>query len=169
MAEMRAASQSLDKQRIEELLTVKMDGVLCMSDGKSAYGIPMPPLLYQNETLYFGMNPRGRKFDYFRKCNSVCFTIYHYFKKPGDPKKTEGWWSIVLDGLLFQITGPEEIRTTVEMIYSQDDIAPGLREKKQEILDTVLRDPEQSNFFKMEITHFGGRELINFVPGEEIE
>jgi len=169
MAEMKASSKFLDKQRIEELIKVKNEGVLCMTDGKSAYGIPLPPLLYQDDTFYFGMNPGGRKLDYFKKCNSVCYTIFHYFRKPGDPRKTEGWWSIVLDGELFQITNPEEIRAVVEMIYAQEDIAPGLREKKEEILAMVLEDPDNSNFFKMKVTHFGGKELLNFVPGEEIK
>ena len=102
MAEMKAASKFLDKQRIEELIKVKNEGVLCMTDCKSAYGIPLPPLLYQDDTFYFGMNPVGRKFDYFKKCNNVCYTIFHYFRKPGDPRKTEGWWSIMLDGELFR-------------------------------------------------------------------
>lgn len=169
MAEMKAPSRSLDKQRIEELLEVKKEGVLCLTDGKSAYGIPLPPLLYHNDTFYFGMNPSGRKYDYFKKCKNVCYTIFHYFRKPGDSQKMEGWWSIILDGELFQITDPEEIKAVVEMIYKQEDIAPGLRKKKEKILDIVLKNPNNSNFFKMKITNFGGKELLNFIPGEEIK
>ena len=169
MAEMRAPSRALDKQRIEELLSVKKDGVLCLTDGESAYGIPLPPLLYHNEILYFGMNPTGRKFDYFMQCNRVCYTIFHYFRKPGDPQKMEGWWSIVLDGALFHITDPDEIKKVVEMVYKQEDIAPGLREQKDQVLDLSLKDPENSNFFKMKITNFGGKELQNFIPGDEVK
>jgi nitroimidazol reductase NimA-like FMN-containing flavoprotein (pyridoxamine 5'-phosphate oxidase superfamily) len=169
MAEMKAPSKFLDKQRIVELLAVKKEGVLCLTDGQSAYGIPIPPLLYHNDTFYFGMNPSGRKYEYLKKCKNVCYTIFHYFKKPGDPQKMEGWWSIILDGELFQITDPKEIKQAVEMIYEQEDIAPGLREKKDEVLAVVLKNPEHSNFFKMKITHFGGKELLNFIPGEEIK
>jgi nitroimidazol reductase NimA-like FMN-containing flavoprotein (pyridoxamine 5'-phosphate oxidase superfamily) len=161
MAELRAPSRSLDKKRIERLMEAKRDGVLCFTDGKHPYGIPMPP-------LYFGTNPTGRKFEYFKKCKNVCYTIFHYYLKPGDARRQEGWWSIVLDGELSHITDAEELKEVLEMLF-EEDIAPGFREKKNQFTRMVLQDPANSNFFKMKITHFGGKELPEFIPGDEIK
>ena len=73
MAELRARSHVLDKPKIEEYLKSKRDGVLSFTDGTSAYGVPLGYAYYDSDNgcLYFGMNPGGRKYDYFKKSNQV--------------------------------------------------------------------------------------------------
>ncbi len=43
---------------------------------------------------------------------------------------------------------------------------PGLKEK---FLTAILKDPDKSNFFKMKITHFGGKELPQYNPADEVK
>jgi len=165
MAELRVQSKFLDKAKIEELLKSKKDGVLSFTDGKSAYGVPLAYTAYQNDTLYFGMNPTGRKFDYFKKCKNVCFTVYQTFPAPGG-QPGMGWWSIILDGELFQVTDPEEIKGIADMMEKQGAFPPGL---KQRFLEVILKNAAHSNFFKMKITHFGGKELPLYRPEDEVK
>jgi len=120
---------------------------------------------YHADTLYLGMNPSGRKYDYFKKCKNVCFTVYQTFQSSGDPQRM-GWWSIVLDGELFQITDPEEIKAIAEMMDKQGMFPPGLKEK---FLGVILKNPSKSNFFKMKITRFGGKELPEYRPEDEVK
>ncbi len=77
-----------------------------------------------------------------------------------------GWWSIVLDGELFQITDPEEIKAIAEMMDKQGMFPPGLKEK---FLGVILKNPSKSNFFKMKITRFGGKELPEYRPEDEVK
>ena len=165
MAELRTQSYSLEKPKIEMLLKSKSDGVLCLTDGKSAYGVPLAYTSYHNDTLYFGMNPSGRKYDYLKKCKNVCFTVYQTFKSSKDSRRM-GWWSIILDGELFQITDPEEIKAIADMMDKQGLFPPGLKEK---FLGAILQNPDKSNFFKMKITHFGGKELPEYHPEDEVK
>jgi nitroimidazol reductase NimA-like FMN-containing flavoprotein (pyridoxamine 5'-phosphate oxidase superfamily) len=165
MADLKTQSTFLDKPKIEELLKSKNDGVLCFTDGTSAYGVPLAYTAYHNDTIYFGMNPSGRKYDYFKKCKNVCFTVYKTFQQPGAPR-WNGWWSIILDGELFQITDPEEIKALADMMDKQGVFPPGLKEK---FLNAILKNPDKSNFFKMKITNFGGKELPEYRPEKEVE
>ncbi|MBW2651504.1 MAG: hypothetical protein JRC57_00250, partial [Deltaproteobacteria bacterium] len=77
-----------------------------------------------------------------------------------------GWWSIILDGELSQITDPEEIKAIAEMMDKQGLFPPGLKEK---FLGAILKDPDKSNFFKMKITNFGGKELPQYRPEDEVK
>ena len=165
MAERRTQSKSLDKLKIEKLLKSKRDGILSLTDGQSAYGVPLNYASYHDGTLYFGMNPSGRKFTYFKKCKNVCFTIYQTLQSTGDPGRM-GWWSIILDGELFQITDPEEIKSIAEVMEKQGVFPRGLKEK---FLVAILKNPDNSNFFKMKVTHFGGKELLQYRPEEEFK
>jgi len=165
MAELRVQSKFLDKAKIEELLKSKKDGVLCFTDGKSPYGVPLAYTSYHDDTLYFGLNPTGRKYDYFKKCRNVCFTIYQTFKAEGDPRFM-GWWSVILDGELSQVIDPEEIRGIADMMEKQGVFPPGLKER---FLAVILKNPTNSNFFKMKITSFGGKELPLYNPEDELK
>jgi len=165
MAELRVQSKFLDKARIEELLKSKRDGVLCLTDGQSPYGVPVAYTLYHDDTLYFGMNPTGRKIEYLRKCKNACFTVYQTFPAPGG-QPGMGWWSVILDGEFSQITDPEEIKALADMMEKQGAFPPGLKEK---FLAVILKNPANSNFFKMKITTFGGKELPLYRPEDELK
>ena len=165
MAELRTQSTFLDKPKIEELLKSKRDGVLCLTDGKSAYGVPIAYFSYSDDCLYFGMNPSGRKFDYFKQSKNVSFTVYQTFQSAADPQRM-GWWSIILDGELLQVTAPEEIQAIADMMEKQGLFPPGLKEK---FLARILENPANSNFFKMKITNFGGKELPQYRPEDEVK
>ncbi len=165
MAELRTQSQFLDKPKIVELLKSKRDGVLCLTDGQSTYGVPVAYASYHNETLHFGMNPSGRKYEYFDKCKNVCFTVYQTFKSAADPQRM-GWWSIILDGELSQVTSPEEITGIADMMEKQGLFPPGLKDK---FLGAILKNPEKSNFFKLKITNYGGKEVPEYRPEDEVK
>ena len=165
MAELKTQSVFLEKPRIEKLLKSKKDGVLSFTDGKKPYGVPLTYTLYNDGVLYFGLGLSGRKYEYFQKCNDVCFTVFETFQVAGDPLR-RGWWSIILDGELSQITDPEEIMTVGDLMEAQGIFPPGLKEK---FLGAMLKNPAHSNFFKMKITQFGGKELGEYRPEKEIE
>jgi len=165
MAELKTKSTFIEKPRIEELLKTKKDGVLCFTDGASPYGVPLTYSAYQDDTLYFGLTLTGRKFSYYQKCRNVCFITYKLLQSSGDPQR-QGWWSISLDGELSQVTEPDEIKAIGDMMETQGMFPPGFKEK---FLGAILKDPEHSNFFKMKITNFGGKELPEYRPEEEIE
>jgi nitroimidazol reductase NimA-like FMN-containing flavoprotein (pyridoxamine 5'-phosphate oxidase superfamily) len=165
MAELRAQSQFIDRAKIEELLKSKKDGVLSFTDGNAPYGVPLAYILYHDHTLYFGMNPSGRKFDYFKKCKNACFTVYQTFPSPKDPRSM-GWWSVILDGVLSQVTTSEEIKAIADLMERQGLFPPGLKEK---FLTAILKDPDKSNFFKLKIIHFGGKELPQYNPADEVK
>ena len=165
MAELRTQSKFLDKLKIVELLKSKRDGVLSLTDGQSAYGVPLTYMTYYDDTLYLGMNPSGRKYEYLKNCKNACFTIYQTFQSPEDPQRM-GWWSIILDGELSQITDPEGIKAIAEMMDKQGLFPPGLKEK---FLGSILKDPDKSNFFEMKITNFGGKELPQYRPEDEVK
>lgn len=165
MAELKSQSLFLEKTRIEQLLKSKKDGVLCFTDGKRPYGIPLTYTLYDNGVVYFGLGLSGRKYECYKKCRDVCFTVFETFQSAGDSQR-RGWWSIILDGELSQIIDPEEIVAIADLMESRGIFPPGLKEK---FLGAILKDPEHSNFFKMKITHFGGKELGEYRPEKEIE
>ena len=167
MAELRTRSHVLDKPQIEEYLKSKRDGVLSFTDGKSAYGVPLGYAYYDSDNgcLYFGMNPGGRKYDYFKKCNSVSFTMYRTFPSSKDQTRT-AWWSIILDGELSQVTDPEAIKTLADMIEKKGLFPPGFKEK---FLGAILKNPDKSNFFKMQITTMGGKEAPEYSPEDEVQ
>jgi nitroimidazol reductase NimA-like FMN-containing flavoprotein (pyridoxamine 5'-phosphate oxidase superfamily) len=165
MADLRTQSHFLDEPKIIELLQSKRDGVLSFTNGTAAYGVPLGYAYYDNNngTLYFGMNPSGRKFDYFNKCKHVSFTMYQTFPSPEDELRM-AWWSIILDGELSQVTAPEEISALADWMDAKGLFPPGLKEK---FLGAILKDPDKSNFFKMKITAMGGKEMPEYRPGDE--
>ena len=148
MAELKTKSIFLEKEKIEHLLRSKKDGVLCFTDGDSPYGVPLNYSAYTDGSLYFGLTLTGRKFSYFQKCKKVCFISYQLIPSAADPQRT-GWWSIILDGELSQVTDPEEITGVFDMMDAQGMFPPGLKEK---FLGFILQDPSHSNVFKMKIT-----------------
>ena len=165
MAELRAPSQFLDKPKIVELLKSKSDGVLSLTDGQAAYGVPIAYASFHNEALFFGMNPSGRKYEYFDKCKNVSFTVYQTFQSGKDPLNM-GWWSIILDGEISQVTNPEDIQDIADTMEKQGKFPPGLKEK---ILGPILKNPEKSNFFKFKITNYGGKEMPEYRPEDEVK
>ncbi|MFC1591008.1 pyridoxamine 5'-phosphate oxidase family protein [Thermodesulfobacteriota bacterium] len=165
MAQIKSHSEFMTRQRVEELLRSKKDGVLCFTDGSQPYGIPLNYGAYHDGILYLGLGLSGRKYDYFQKCNKVCFITYRLLQSPDDPQR-QGWWSIILDGELFRITDPEEIQQAGDYMEAEGLFPPGLKDK---FLGAMLKNPEQSNFFKLKISNFGGKQLGEYRPEDEIE
>lgn len=116
-------------------------------------------------TLYFGLGLAGRKYECFKACRNVCFTVFETFQIGGDSQR-RGWWSVILDGELSQITDPQEIKALGDAMEARGMFPPGLKEK---FLGPILQDPANSNFFKMTIAHFGGKELGEYRPEKEVE
>jgi hypothetical protein len=92
--------------------------------------------------------------------------VYKTFESPsGDPMRM-AWWSVIVDGELLQVTDPEEIKAIGDMMDAQGLFPPGLKEK---FLGFILKDPDNSNFFKMKITRYGGKEMPEYRPEDEVQ
>jgi nitroimidazol reductase NimA-like FMN-containing flavoprotein (pyridoxamine 5'-phosphate oxidase superfamily) len=165
MAEVKTQSKFVDKPRIEALLKTQRDGVLCYTDGTAPYGVPLKYTVYEDDALYFGLALGGRKGEYYEKCKKVCYVSYHLHESDGGANR-QGWWSIILDGELSQVTDPAEIQRLGDAMEQAGMFSPGLKDK---FLGAILANPAQSNFFKMSITNWGGKELGEYRPEKEIE
>jgi nitroimidazol reductase NimA-like FMN-containing flavoprotein (pyridoxamine 5'-phosphate oxidase superfamily) len=146
----KVQSQFIETPEIEKRLASCKYGVLSLSDGRSSYGVPLG-YCYHEGAVYIGMDIRGRKIDYFKKCPKVCFTVFETFTDPAFP---ENWWSAILDGTLVHITDPNEIKSAVDILEQRKMFPPGARER---FLAAFLNAPEKSNLYKIEVTHFGGK------------
>ncbi|GEM_PF-408970 len=165
MAKLKTHSMFLEKEKIVELLKTHKDGVLCFTDSTAPYGVPLTYTLYHDESIYFGLGLSGRKYECWQKNKNVCFTLFKTFTSESDSGR-RGWWSIILDGELMQVTDPVEISSIGDLLEKEGLFPPGLKEK---FLGAMLKDPENSNFFKMKIIRFGGKELPEYQPEKEID
>jgi len=59
---------------------------------------------------------------------NVCFTLFKTFTSESDSGR-RGWWSIILDGELMQVTDPVEISSIGDLLEKEGLFPPGLKEK----------------------------------------
>jgi len=152
--------QELSREAIESFLMQHRVGVLSLTDGAGAYGIPLA-YFYDEGTVYLTISRKGRKMDYIGKRMPVSFTVYTIPAGFGAPGKTS-WTSVICEGVLENITVPEELTKAVRTGEKRMGVPEGTWQK---LLDMMLQHPEQSNFWKISSATCGGRG----VEDEQIE
>jgi nitroimidazol reductase NimA-like FMN-containing flavoprotein (pyridoxamine 5'-phosphate oxidase superfamily) len=85
-------------------------GVLSLSEDTSSYAIPLA-YSYDGENIYLTLGPQGRKMEYLKKNNNVCFVVYH--QPPPTADGMPEWQSIICNGTIERLTDPESIEKAV--------------------------------------------------------
>jgi nitroimidazol reductase NimA-like FMN-containing flavoprotein (pyridoxamine 5'-phosphate oxidase superfamily) len=152
--------QDLSMEAIESFLKKNKVGILSLADGQAAYGIPLA-YFYEAGTIYLTISRKGRKMAFIDKSRRVSFAVFELPEGFGAAGKTN-WTSVVCDGVLENITAPDEITRTVRTGERCMGMPAGTWDK---LLEMVLQNPGQSNFWKIGSATFGGRA----VEDEKIE
>ena len=148
--------QNLSKDEIDDFLSSNRAGVLSLTDGTSTYGLPFA-YFYGDGTIYLTISLKGRKKKYIENNNNVCFTVFHIPDDFGKPGKTS-WTSVICEGVLEAIKEPEELKKAVHVGEKHMGMPEGSLEK---LLQMILKDPENSNFWKINLSSLGGRGVEN--------
>jgi nitroimidazol reductase NimA-like FMN-containing flavoprotein (pyridoxamine 5'-phosphate oxidase superfamily) len=152
--------QDLSKDAIESFLKKNRVGVLSLAAGEAAYGIPLA-YFYEAGTIYLTISRKGRKLAYIDKNKKVSFAVFELPEGFGAPGKMN-WTSVICDGVLENITDPDAITRAVRAGEKHMGMQAGAWDK---LLEMVLKQPGDSNFWKISNATYGGRG----VEDEQIE
>jgi nitroimidazol reductase NimA-like FMN-containing flavoprotein (pyridoxamine 5'-phosphate oxidase superfamily) len=144
--------QDLSRDAIDNFLGTSKAGVLSFANEKTPYAIPLA-YFYEDKTIYLTLGPTGRKMEYIHQSKNVSFTVFSISEGFGMPGKT-GWTSVICEGVLENVTAPEELTKVVRAGERHFGIPEGTWEN---LLQMTLKDPKKSNFWKIRITSAGGR------------
>jgi nitroimidazol reductase NimA-like FMN-containing flavoprotein (pyridoxamine 5'-phosphate oxidase superfamily) len=144
--------QELSRQAMESFLRKNKVGVLSLADGKAAYGIPLA-YFYDAGTIYLTISRKGKKMAFIEKNKKVSFAVFKLPEAFGTTGNTS-WTSVLCDGVLENITDPDEITFAVRAGEKHMGTPAGAWEK---LLEMVLQNPQDSNFWKIAGATFGGR------------
>ena len=143
--------KDLTKQEMIALLTETTEGVLAVTNGKVPYCIPIGHVCVE-DTVFFSIFPKGRKWDYIQKIPQVCFTVFDWFDN-----KTR-WASVVVDGEMEQVHDMESIATVVRSNMEKQGLNPD--EYMEKRLDYYKRTADSANavkIFKIKTTDMQGK------------
>jgi len=149
--------RDISKTEIDDFLQQQRVGVLSLTDGQSSYAVPLA-YFYENDTIYLTIGRSGRKMDYIQTSKKVCFVVYWVPEGFGAPG-TMHWTSVICDGILENITEPEEITRAVRAGEKHMGMPEGTWDR---LLEMTLKKPEASNFWRIRVKQFGGRGVENF-------
>ncbi|MEI6126208.1 MAG: pyridoxamine 5'-phosphate oxidase family protein [Pseudomonadota bacterium] len=144
--------QDLSKEAVEIFLKKNRIGVLSLADGTAAYGIPLA-YFYDAGAIYLTISRKGRKMEFINKNKKVSFTVFAVPEGFGTPGKMN-WSSVICDGLLENITDPDELTRAVRIGEKHMGMPEGTWDK---LLEMMLQQPGHSNFWKISAASFGGR------------
>ena len=145
--------KDLTKEEMVHLLETVLDGTLALTDGTRPYCIPFG-FVYQNDTVYLSLFPKGRKQEYFQKNNNVCFNIYSW-----NDDRTE-WSSVVVDGKIEQVTDIETIALVVKLNMEKMGMDPSqYLDKRVEFYRKNLDNPKALKIFKIKAETMGGKKM----------
>lgn len=119
---MRRKEREITEQAAIE--SVINDSSVCrigMSGGPYPYIVPVN-FCYEERTLYFHSAPEGKKIDFLRKAPKVCveFDIPGGVTAAGIPCDYGfSYRSVIAFGQAEEVTGPEEKRRILEMLFSR--------------------------------------------------
>ena len=148
--------QNLSVEAIESFLQRSRVGVLALADGGAPYGLPLA-YFYDAGIMYLTMSRTGRKMDIIGKNKKASFTVFAIPDDFGAPGKTN-WTSVICEGELENITEPAEITAAVRAGERHMGMPAGTWDK---LLEMVLLNPDQSNFWRIASPRFGGRGVEN--------
>lgn len=158
----RSNTQQMDKAAIEQFLKSSKVGTLSLHDNEVSYAIPLA-YSYDRDAIYLTMGHTGRKADCIRQNRNVCFVVYWIPEGFGAPGKMN-WTSVICDGALEHLTDPEAITRAVRIMEAHMGMPEGTWNN---LLDMTLKNPAGSNFWRVNVTRFGGRrvedEFVEFI------
>jgi nitroimidazol reductase NimA-like FMN-containing flavoprotein (pyridoxamine 5'-phosphate oxidase superfamily) len=144
--------QDLSRQAIDALLKANRVGILSLADGTRPYGIPLA-YFYDEGTIYLTISRKGKKMAFLEKNNRVSFAVFSVPAGFGAPGRMS-WSSAICDGVLENITDPDELTRTVRCGERQMGMPEGTWQK---LLEMTLQQPEHSNFWKISDAAYSGR------------
>jgi nitroimidazol reductase NimA-like FMN-containing flavoprotein (pyridoxamine 5'-phosphate oxidase superfamily) len=144
-------NQSMSKSDIDEFLYAQKIGLLSLSDGKSAYAIPLG-YSYDGQDIFLTFRNEGRKKTYIEANKDVCFVVY--WTPENMTMENTTYKSVICDGKLQRITEPMAIEKAVRNGEKQMGLPEGTWNG---LLENTLKDPESSFFWKIQVTDVGGR------------
>jgi len=156
----RSNIETLPQEKIDEFLSANRIGVLCLADEKVPYGIPLA-YFYEQGTVYLTLSRSGRKLACISRNPKACFTVYRVPETFGTPGNMS-WTSVICEGELENITDPDELSQAVRTGERHMGMPEGTWEN---LLQMTLKNPGQSNFWKLSVTAAGGRS----VEDEQVE
>ncbi len=146
----------MSSDAIDAFLRSHSAGVLSLTDGLTAYGIPLA-YFYNERHIYLTLGRSGRKMKYVNPGGSVSFTVFDIADGFGSPGKT-GWTSVICEGSLEHLSDAEEITRAVRAGERHMGMPEGTWE---DLLQMTLRTPEHSNFWRIYPTRIGGRTVAD--------
>ncbi|RMF94295.1 MAG: pyridoxamine 5'-phosphate oxidase family protein [Candidatus Schekmanbacteria bacterium] len=147
--------EALSEEEIDSFLKEQRVGILSLTNGESAYGIPLA-YFYDKKTIYITLGPTGKKMEYIEKSKKVSFTVYWV---PQDYPASRSWKSVIVEGELTRITDPDELRSAVKTAEKFMGMPEGSLDK---ILEMTLKNPGNSNFWKIPLQKVGGKGVKDF-------
>jgi nitroimidazol reductase NimA-like FMN-containing flavoprotein (pyridoxamine 5'-phosphate oxidase superfamily) len=149
--------KTLTREEIDAFLKRQRVGILSMTDGETAYGIPLA-YSYDGTSIYLTMANQGRKARYFTSNKPVCFTVCWTPEGFGAPGRMS-YTSVVCDGTFEHVTSPAELTAAVRTLEQQMQYPPGSMDR---LLEITLKNPAGSNFWKIRLTNIGGKGVEDF-------
>jgi nitroimidazol reductase NimA-like FMN-containing flavoprotein (pyridoxamine 5'-phosphate oxidase superfamily) len=144
-------SQPMTKSEIDTFLHAQRVGLLSLSDGDSAYAIPLG-YSYDGQDIVLTFRDGGRKQGYIEADKDVCFVVY--WTPEGMTMENTTYKSVICDGKLKRITEAKEIEKAVRNAEKHMGLPAGTWDG---LLENTLKDPASSFFWKVHITEVGGR------------
>lgn len=143
--------QDISKQEMIDLLNEVTEGVLAVTDGNVPYCIPIGHVCVGDE-VFFSIFPKGRKWDYIQKIPNVCFTVFSWFDN-----KTR-WASVVVDGVMEEITDLEEIEKVVRANVEKQGLDPDeYTPKRMDYYKKAQGKPNALKIFRIKTTDMQGK------------
>lgn len=146
--------QTMPQAAIDRFLSENRIGVLCLPDEKNPYGIPLA-YFYEPGTVYLTLGRSGRKLACISRNPHAAFTVYRVPEAFGSPGSMS-WTSVICEGVLENITDPDELEKAVRTGERHMGVPEGTWEH---LLQMTLKNPGQSNFWKLSVTAAGGRSV----------
>ena len=145
--------RDLNKEEIASLLNKVEDGVLAFSDGTRPYCIPVG-YVYVNDAVCISLFPKGRKWEYFKKNNKVCFNVYGW-----NDDRTQ-WSSVVIDGEMVPVTALTEVESIVKgtIVKMGFDLESYLA-KRMEYYSQTMYTLDALKLFKIKAVTIGGKSM----------
>jgi hypothetical protein len=143
--------KDLSKQEMIALLTETTEGVLAVTNGEVPYCIPIGHVCVE-DTVFFSIFPKGRKWDYIQKIPKVCFTVFDWFDN-----KTR-WASVVVDGEMEQVEDMASIEAVVRANMEKQGLNPDeYMEKRMAYYKRSEGKPSALKIFKIKTTDMQGK------------
>lgn len=145
--------KTMNRAEIDAFLTSEKVGFLSLTDGEAPYAIPLA-FFYADGCIHITIRAEGRKMACINKNRHACFAVCRVPEDFG--MQNRNYTSVICDGVLEQVTDPEDIRKAVRAGEQRLGMPEGAWEG---LLQKTLQNPQNSSFWKMKITAFGGKRV----------